>query len=159
MAKGRKPTPTEMKKQIGTARADRILENEWKPEGITNIPTPSAGSNFDEISKEVWYRHLYALTEANVITSVDIEQFEIYVLNLQRHRKMEEKINEEGEIIFNDKGVPMINPAVRVLNMAADKVIRLAGEFGLTPSSRTRIGTTGKVKNGGGDDQFSKLGI
>lgn len=159
MPKGRKPKPTNVKKVIGTLRKDRVLSNEWTPTKLKTIPAPPDGHNFDEQSVSIWYLHLCAMAEAHIMTDVDIPQFFIYVTAVQQHRKMTKEIATEGETLINDKGIPFINPKIRIAKMASDTIVRLAGEFGFTPSSRTRIGTGGGKEDKTKGDKFSKLGL
>ncbi len=51
----------------------------------------------------------------------------------------EQKASQYGLIITTKSGYPMQNPYIAVARRAMDQMRRLAGELGLTPSSRTRL--------------------
>lgn len=158
MAKGRKSKPTAKKKLIGTWRKDRSLVDEFSPELLKTIPLPPAENDFDDESKLMWFRNLAAMKAVGMLTVVDLEMFYIYVVQNQTFREMTQDIKTEGHTIINDKGMPIVNPKVRIRNMASKDIIRIAAEYGFTPSSRTKIGTGTPNKNPEEKDQFPGIG-
>jgi P27 family predicted phage terminase small subunit len=50
-----------------------------------------------------------------------------------------------GTMIKSPNGFPMQSPYVAVANRQVDIMVRIASEFGMTPSSRTRIRVGGKT--------------
>lgn len=69
----------------------------------------------------------------------------IYCQNWARWVTAEDHINTHGVIVAAPRtGAPMQNPNVVIANNAADRLIRIAAEFGLTPSSRQRVGIASK---------------
>jgi P27 family predicted phage terminase small subunit len=48
-------------------------------------------------------------------------------------------IGRYGTMVKSPNGFPMQSPYVAVANKQADIMVRVAAEFGMTPSSRTRI--------------------
>lgn len=159
MARGRKRTPTKKKQLIDTLRKDRMLGDEWEPKEIDTIPMPPPGHGFDEESLRLWYRLLLVLSKPGILTVVDTEQLFIYVTCLQLHREMWLDIQNEGKVLVNaNSGVSYINPKIRIANMQATTAMRIASEYGFTPSSRTRIGTGGGKKDKGHNDEFPDIG-
>lgn len=157
MAKGRKPKPTSIKKLHGTARKDRILGDEFTPKSLSEIPLPPTDQyNFDDTSIQLYYRLAMTLHQNNILTPVDIELLLVYVNEMQIYREQWEAIKTEGQIIIDDKGNSKMNPRIRIANMMAKNIAKIASEFGFTPSSRTRIGT-GQPKGDDSNDPFKDL--
>jgi P27 family predicted phage terminase small subunit len=48
-------------------------------------------------------------------------------------------IERYGTMVKSPNGYPMQSPYVAVANKQVDIMVRIASEFGMTPSSRTRI--------------------
>ena len=54
MGKGRKKTPTVLKEMQGTARADRVLDNEMQVDLVSHLP--EAPELLSTIGVEEWYK-------------------------------------------------------------------------------------------------------
>jgi P27 family predicted phage terminase small subunit len=55
-----------------------------------------------------------------------------------------------GLLVKTAAGDPRRNPAIKVARDAATEMLRFAGEFGLTPVARTRLGAAGWEPTGRG---------
>lgn len=64
----------------------------------------------------------------------------IYCQNWARMIDAELHVAEHGVVVAAPRtGVPMHNPHLAIANKAAELVAKIAVEFGMTPSSRTRV--------------------
>ena len=54
-------------------------------------------------------------------------------------REAVQALGRYGTMVKSPNGYPMQSPYVAVLNRQVDIMTRIAAEFGMTPSSRTRI--------------------
>jgi P27 family predicted phage terminase small subunit len=63
------------------------------------------------------------------------------------------KIEKEGEVIISDKGGMYQNPWVAIRNRSMEQVHKFYTEFGLTPSSRSRV----KVETPTEEEELEKM--
>jgi len=134
-----KRLPTELKKQRGTLRKDRMNENEPKlPSVIPPIPTwlsEDGQKAFSELSN--------LLHDMSVLTQADELALTLLCDAYSEYKKAKEIVNELGATMEvtsregNSKSV--IRPEVQIANQSFVRVFQLLKEFGLTPSSRAKV--------------------
>jgi len=134
-----KRLPTELKKQRGTLRKDRLNENEPKlPSVIPPIPTwlsEDGQKAFSELSN--------LLHDMSVLTQADELALTLLCDAYSEYKKAKEVVNELGATMEvtsregNSKSV--IRPEVQIANQSFVRVFQLLKEFGLTPSSRAKV--------------------
>ena len=134
-----KRLPTELKKQRGTLRKDRLNENEPKlPSVIPPIPTwlsEDGQKAFSELSN--------LLHDMSVLTQADELALTLLCDAYSEYKKAKEVVNELGSTMEvtsregNTKSV--IRPEVQIANQSFVRVFQLLKEFGLTPSSRAKV--------------------
>jgi len=89
------------------------------------------------------------LSNANVLTELDLHGLELYCAAYQNWRDAQEKVIKLGSIVKSPKsGYPVQSPYFAISNKAHEQMMKIASEFGLTPSSRTRV-TTVPAKSAG----------
>jgi P27 family predicted phage terminase small subunit len=92
----------------------------------------------DEARKE-WQRLSKELAALGLLTGLDRNLLAAYC---QAHALWVEavsSIGRYGTMVKSPNGFPMQSPYVAVANKQVDIMVRIAAEFGMTPSSRTRI--------------------
>lgn len=141
--RGRKPKPRALKVLTGTFRKDR--DNALAPEPQTEIPEPPVHLNTAAMA--VWNFLAPQLASLRVLTKIDRDGLALYAEATARWEKATgELARTGGEVIVvkTPRGLvrPMLNPWLRVSTDAADSMVRLASEFGLTPASRARLRVT-----------------
>jgi len=151
---GRHKLPTELKVLKGTLEKSRVLKDEMKPESIKNIPYPPEW--LGEIAKREWYAITKELHKLKILTNLDLSMLAIYCNEIQTYIECQEMMKNKSriQIIKNPDGTIKSqnqNAYQRIANDSVMKAIKIASEFGLTPSSRTRIGTGQIIDN---DDPF-----
>jgi len=134
-----KRLPTELKKQRGTLRKDRMNENEPKlPSIIPPIPTwlsEDGQKAFSELST--------LLHDMSVLTQADELALTLLCDAYSEYKRAKEVVNELGATMEvtsregNTKSV--IRPEVQIANQSFVRVFQLLKEFGLTPSSRAKV--------------------
>jgi P27 family predicted phage terminase small subunit len=149
---GRRPKPTALKKLQGNAGKRKL--NEREPQ-----PTPGAPEMPRDLSKaaaEEWIRIVPELEQLGVLTKVDRAALAAYCHAFARWFEAEKRIRKFGVIIeepvvWRDKSlsgrlrVKVIgfrhkkNPAVTVSESAQKIMKAFLVEFGMTPSSRSRV--------------------
>lgn len=145
MTVGRKPTPTKLKVVTGRDRADRM------PSSEPQVPfgnVPKHPDHLDAYAIDEWNRVCSALHSAGVLSDVDSGGLAMYCQAYGRWKKAEEAIQAMAEknpasgglIIKTTNNNIIQNPMVGTANTAMRDAMRYASEYGLTPSSRVRLG-------------------
>lgn len=152
--RGTKKTPTKDKKAKGTYRADRAFGDEVEFDILSeNILPPEY---LGEEGKREWNRVIPQLQSRGILNVTDRGSITAYCLEWETY--IEAKINLRKEGVYQpmtNKGgseYMAVNPNVQVANKALANFIRIATEFGFTPSSRTRISVSGAKKNSNPDE-------
>lgn len=151
MNAGRKPLPTKMKVLRGTARKDRLLPNELSPKVVTLIPPPPEGLN-DDGQKE-WTKITRELIALGVFTKVDDSMLFTYCKEFGKYLHYERELDRVGRLLKAKSGYLMIHPYEPLAQKSLKAALQIAIQFGLTPSSRTRIAAPPKPK----EDDFDKV--
>jgi len=133
---GRKPKPTALKILEGEPNKDRINQNEPKPEP----PSLQFPDWLNEDGRRIWNRYAPVLKRLGVFKQTDEFAFACLCQEAGRYINLQKKIEEKKNYITTnvrqgDKSIPEINMA----NQCLKQIRGLMGEFGLTPSSRSRI--------------------
>ena len=137
---GRRPKPTEIKLLQGTQRSDRI--NRQEPDLKSEIP--SCPTHIQGESRQEWKRITKELGAIGILTRVDRAAIAAYCDAYGRWTKALMKLNEEGLLVKAPSGYPILNPCLSIINSALDQMRKFLTEFGMTPSSRTRINVAKK---------------
>ncbi|MZR14236.1 phage terminase small subunit P27 family [Maritimibacter sp. DP07] len=147
MARGRKPKPSNLKVVAGTERADRRNESEPKPE----VSRPKPPVHLSKPAKAEWNRVVDQLFNLGIMSDLDVAALAAYCAAYGRWvdaeralaRMAEEDPDTRGIMITTVSGNAIQNPLVGAANKAMADMVRFAAEFGMTPSARTRIRTSG----------------
>lgn len=141
MGKGRKPTPSHLKLVRGTARADRGAKNEPHPERAR----PSAPETMSDRGREAWGYVVAVLDRMGVLTEADAMAVELLCEARADWLDARDEIEAAGgptyESINAETGAKLIksHPAVAMRNDAARRLQSLLAEFGMSPSSRSKV--------------------
>jgi P27 family predicted phage terminase small subunit len=139
--RGRKPTPNAVKEVMDNPGKRPINKDEpVPPPGIPDCP-----EHLSADGKAEWARVVPQLEAMGLLSGVDRSALAAYceayaswvdaVRNLQRF----------GKVLKAPKsGHPMPNPYVSIANQSLEHMRKFMTEFGMTPSSRSRL----SVKNG-----------
>jgi P27 family predicted phage terminase small subunit len=135
--RGTKPKPKSLRLLHGD-RADRINENEPEPELLDHLPIPTMPLNTH--GKVVWDSLAPRMLALGLLTTVDIQTFSLYCYELGMYKECREGILAEGMVIYvGENNYPTPNPLISIGNKHYKNAYDMAAQFGLTPSSRTRI--------------------
>jgi len=134
MERGPKPKPTKLKKLEGV-RTDRINENE---------PEPKAGKVtcprfLSKEGKAEWRRIAPELTRLGLLTPVDRAAFAAYCASYGHWVKTERLLQEQGVLARGNKDQIIASPLLWISTSASKMMLKFGVEFGLTPSSRSRL--------------------
>jgi P27 family predicted phage terminase small subunit len=133
---GRAPFPTKLKLLRGN-HLERVNAHEPVPRAALPVLPDDAS---DEV-RDVWDRVLPELIAMGLAHAADQDALRCYCEAVVTHRKACRLLATSGVIIPGLHGGPVRNPALAVQRDAAFAIRTFAGEFGLTPSARSRIDT------------------
>tara|TARA_R110000824_G_scaffold119224_1_gene273199 strand:+ start:2058 stop:2534 length:477 start_codon:yes stop_codon:yes gene_type:complete len=142
MGQGRKRKPTKIKELQGTLKGERVLENEMQVSLVSQIPF--APDWLTEIGVEEWNNVCSELHGKGMLHQIDLRLIEAYCNAMALHIETEILLREKGRIqVFkNPDGTVKHTQAIpyqKIANDALDRALKLATQFGLTPSARTSI--------------------
>jgi len=135
-ASGPKFLPTAIKELNGTARADRANPDEPVLTALTE--PPKAPSYMQEMAKRAWRRMASILVEMQVLTKADLVALEAYCV-LYAHWRDAETHLKQSMMVTGSNGQPMLSPYHRASRDCLKEMRAWMLEFGLTPSSRSRV--------------------
>ena len=133
--RGRKPKPTLIKQLEGNPGKRKLNEFEPKPEKRA----PKCPVWLDKEAKKEWRRTAKQLEKLGVLTEVDMAAFAGYCEAYARWKEAEEFISRHGTIIKTPSGYWQQVPQVSIAQTYLKIMIKFCEQFGLTPSSRSRI--------------------
>lgn len=134
---GRKPKPTSIKRLAGNPGKRPLNDREPKPRPA-NVKMPRGV--LPKHGQKLWRQLAPLLLELGVLTEVDLPALEMMCLHYALARQALEEVNEIGLTIEED-GKTKKNPAMQAFRENSQAYKQLLVEFGLTPSSRSRIVT------------------
>ncbi|GIW48995.1 MAG: terminase [Caloramator sp.] len=149
--RGRKPKPTALKVIEGNPGKRPLNKAEPKPEN----KAPKCPSWLEKEAKKEWRRMSKVLETLGILTEVDAAAFAGYCQAYARWKEAEEFLSKHGTIFKTPSGyiqqVPQVSIAQTYLKIMKD----FCSEFGLTPSSRSRIVANDKLTEN--DDPMEML--
>lgn len=134
MVQGRKPKPTGTKKRTGNP-GKRPL-NDREPQYESGVPACPKWLSKD--AKAVWKSLGPKLAERGLLTEADAAVFTTYCETYARYKAACAGITKEGLLRDGRK-----SPYVLIVETAAKQLVSIAAEFGLSPSSRSRVKASG----------------
>lgn len=132
----------------------RALHREPEPRREERCPEPPAFlSNY---AAREWRRIAPELYRLGLVTVADVVPLSLYCDAYSTWRVASEALaraaaddeHTHGLTVQSADGMLRVNPLVRIMSQAAEDMLRLAREFGLTPASRSRV-SVGPPPGGG----------
>jgi P27 family predicted phage terminase small subunit len=133
---GPKPQPTKLKLLNGVVNKKRINNKEPKP--APKVP-PIPKGRLDAKGRKEWKRMGKALERLGVLSEVDGGTFEALIVSYMEWCKYSKMAQDKPLYKSEKTGYVQISPMVTLADKAFKNYIKMACEFGLTPSSRSRI--------------------
>lgn len=149
MATGPKPIPTQLKVVRGNPGKRPLPENEPQLEAVK----PNAPKTLSQEAKKHWDVVVDQLADAKLMTVLDIDALAMYCEAYARWADANKQIQEYGPLIKSPQGFPMQSPYLQIANKTFDQMKAMLVEFGMTPSSRTKVRTAETAKK----DEFGDL--
>jgi P27 family predicted phage terminase small subunit len=151
---GPPPSPSYLK-LLPDNPGKRRIPPEPTPEIEAACPDPPVF--LPEFAKEEWHRVAPGLHATRLLSTLDIMPLSAYCVAYAQWRTAVELLARmaqsnpvtSGLLIKTAAGDPRRNPIIKVARDAAADMLRFAGEFGLTPVARARLGAAGWEPTGG----------
>ena len=133
--RGPAPKPTRMKALAGNPGKRPLNRREPQPtRGLPRCP-----AQLSEEAKREWKRISKELATLGLLTRLDRAALSAYCQSWSRWIEAEERLRQHGVIVKSPNGFPVQSPYLAVANKAMAQMSKLLVEFGLSPSSRSRI--------------------
>ena len=132
--RGTKPTPTAQLKLRNSRLVDQ-RKGEVKPE--TGIPKPP--SILKGAARKEWKYITAELDKLGLVTKVDRALLVSYCEAWAEFLHAWQVVETEGRTYESDKGNLIQSPWVGIKNKAIERIHRMAGHFGLSPSARAGL--------------------
>jgi P27 family predicted phage terminase small subunit len=134
---GPAPRPTKLKLLTGERNLPRLNFDEPIPRDAMPVCPDTAA----QAVREIWDYTVREIAAMKILAAADRDALLCYCEAVVNHRKASALLAKSEVIIKGLHGGPIRNPALAVQRDAAETIRRLAQEFGLTPSGRSRIRT------------------
>src|SRR2546421_10746525 len=125
--RGRKPKPPGMSTR--RTRGD----DEPRPK------LPPCPSHLRDEARKEWFRTGRKLLTFGLMTEIDIAALAVYCQAWGRWVEAEDQLHKFGTVIKSPNGYPIPSPYLPIANKAMEQMTRLLVEFGMSPSSRSRV--------------------
>jgi len=109
-----------------------------QPNVFPGAPEPGESVKADPVAMAEWNRLIPELVRIGLIAEIDAASLASYCLLISLAHKASDSIRADGVLVVTSGGVKK-NPACGLLFDAVRGIKALAVEFGLTPSSRSRV--------------------
>lgn len=133
--RGPAPTPTAINKMRGNPGKRKRNHAEPQPGEFRAKPP----DHLDEYARKEWKRLVPILKRMDVLRDADYLALASLCIASSALAHAQSEVNRLGDYVKGPDGSPIKNPARRIVNEQIAIVNQLSREFGLTPSSRTRI--------------------
>lgn len=137
MKRGTKPAPTAYKIAKGTQKSRINAAEPPLLEGEPEVP-----SYLDDEARAEWTRMVTNLRKLGILSAAHAPTLGLYCQQYSRLVTAEAKIREQGETLLSPRGSVILNPYVRIARDCSNFCARALSEFGLSPSSSSRITST-----------------
>ena len=132
--RGRKPKPTALKLLEGNPGNRPLNTAEPRSTGVPDCP-----DWLEDEAKAEWERMSAVLENMGMLTDMDMVAFAGYCQAYARWREAEEFLSQHGSIVRTPNGYLQQVPQVSIAQTNLKIVLKFCEQFGLTPSSRSRI--------------------
>ena len=132
---GRKPLPTPVKLMKATARPQRLNKDEPR----APVAVPEAPVHLDGRARTKYAEMAEMLARYGVMTELDSGALARYAVIWCRWVDAEDALKRVGPTVTTVAGNLIQNPHLSLANRCLSQLAQIESEFGLTPSSRTRV--------------------
>lgn len=132
--RGPKPKPTAQRKLEGNPSKRKLNSREPKPKRGTLVP-----SQLNATAAEFIKRMRPVLDDTGILTDADIPALEMMANHYALAWRAAQVVNDDGLIVVDAFGSVHKHPMLQVMKDNSALLRAYMGEFGMTPSSRTKL--------------------
>jgi len=147
---GRKAVPTATKILNGNPGKRALNDREAEPPP----KLPRAPTYLSKAAKAEWRRMGGRLLEVGLMTALDETALAAYCQAFSNWVDANKEIQEQGATVWTAQGGLARSPWVSIAAEAWKEMTRMLGEFGMTPSSRSKVKVARDAPAATGDDWF-----
>ena len=135
-------------------------------EPVAEVVCPDPPEHLSAEAKEAWTSFAKTLHDSRILTTLDLPSLELVCVTFARWRKAAEELDlclnftgpklSGGLLINSATGGISPNPLIKIESNLADLLRKLLVEFGMTPSSRSRVRADEKGVNDPTEKYFKK---
>jgi P27 family predicted phage terminase small subunit len=151
MRRGRRPKPSRLRLLNGNAGKRPINFNEPHPRALRN---PAPPSWLDQYGREFWRRHAPELSRLGLLSVLDRDLLASAAERWSVYRRATNEL-KHSLIQTSEANGRIAKPESTIAKQALAECRAIMGEFGCSPSSRTRV-TPIPVPPGDDDDPAAK---
>ncbi len=140
---GRRPKTTILKTLSGNPGKRPLNKNEPQPK----IDIPDCPKFLTKEAVLEWKRIAVELSVLGVLAQIDRAALAAYCQVWARWAKAEGKLKQDGECVLTKQGNEIQNPYLSIANKCLKQMREYLVEFGMTPSSRSRISGAPKKRS------------
>jgi|SRR3972149_5711304 len=131
------------------------IENEPKVETPDECPQPTKKVCADKEAKKCWLELAPQLYDAGLFTNIEVQTFERYCIIYGHWSYALKMLRKEGWFVFNKKTRrSRLSVWIKLSDAYERRLMAYITEFGLSPSSRSRISMPARKKN---EDEFGSF--
>jgi P27 family predicted phage terminase small subunit len=108
---------------------------------------PKAPSYLGRDGKGLWTRHVKILARLGVLGRLDLPLFTLLCGSWDQYCEARRIVARDGAVVKGRDGRLAMHPAQRIKAQAADQVLVLLREFGMTPIARARLGVDDRCES------------
>ncbi len=139
------PKPTALKILEGNPGKRPLNRHEPNPGGVPQCP-----KHLDAQARREWRRLLPILLKMRVLTEADYIALANLCQTYSTMVKAQEQLQKAGLLYKSQSGYIQQSPLLSIVNSCVETITKLCREFGLTPSSRSRL-TMNEIDGNKGD--------
>jgi P27 family predicted phage terminase small subunit len=144
-----------LKKLTGTFQKSRNLTDEIDPPVLLDSSTPE---RLGKYGKEEWNRVIGILKSTGAITELDTSALFVLCYEWQVYNEAKDEVERDGKTITSQSGYPMINPMETIRGQSYGRWKEMLVQFGMSPSSRSKVSKTKAPEKEKEDPFVSALG-
>ena len=138
--KGRKPVPTNLHLLHGNPgkrpQNPAAIKATSKPPRLPRF----LSSDVNTVARNEWRRVIRHMKPSGILSPLDSTALSAYCLCYQQWLDADDKVRAMGVIVKQpNNNRPVQNPYLSISRAAMDRMLKILPEFGMTPSSRSRI--------------------
>lgn len=134
--RGRKPKPTALKELTGNPGGRPLNQDEPQPEPAVGATVPY---RMLPKARRFWKDNAGQLVGLGLLTQIDLPAFQLMATHFAVAVDAAERIKADGMVTEDERGLPRKHPLLQVLRDNSAAFRSYAAEFGMTPSSRSRV--------------------